>query len=171
MPAVLVISGVSGVGKSTIAAAVAELLGWDFQEGDDLHSASSVAKMAAGVALDDADRWPWLERIAGWIRVQQASGRPGVITCSALRRAYRDRLAGPGVVFVQLDADEALIAERLAARQGHFMSASLLASQLATLEPLGSDEAGVVVPLEGSPNQIAQRVVQRALGESGAPGL
>lgn len=168
-PTVLVVMGVSGVGKSTIASAVAGRLGWAFQEGDDLHSAASIAKMAAGVPLDDDDRWPWLERIADWIRAQQTSGQPGVVTCSALKRAYRDRLAEPGVVFVQLDADRALIAERLGARQGHFMSASLLASQLATLEPLAPDETGVVVSLDGSPDQIAQRVVRQLVGEVDVP--
>lgn len=146
-PTVLVVMGVSGVGKSTLAKALAERLGWDFQEGDDLHPAANIAKMKAGIPLTDADRGPWLDAIAAWIDRQLGAGRPGVITCSALKRAYRDRLdAGrPLVVFVFDHLDEKAAAERIAGRKGHFMPPSLLASQFADLEPPGPDEPVITV--------------------------
>nr|WP_082764023.1 gluconokinase [Frondihabitans sp. PAMC 28766] len=137
--------GVSGSGKTTVAELLASRLGWDFAEGDRLHPEANVAKMAAGIPLDDADRWPWLDAIASWIRTHTDAGQPGVITCSALKRAYRDVLRGPNVVFVHLVAAADLLAVRVAQRPGHFMPASLLGSQLALLEPLGPDERQVVI--------------------------
>src|SRR5205823_6673283 len=97
---VLVITGVSGVGKTTVAGLLSERLGWDFAEGDDLHPATNVAKLSAGTPLTDEDRWPWLDRVATWIRTHTDAGIPGIITCSALKRIYRDKLSGSNVVFV-----------------------------------------------------------------------
>ena len=139
-PRVLVVMGVSGSGKSTLAATVAERLGWEFAEGDDMHPAANVAKMQAGTPLTDDDRWPWLDVVATWIRAHLDAGTPGVVTCSALKRSYRDVLRAPGVVFVHVAGDPALVEQRMSARAGHFMPTSLLASQLATLEPPQPDE-------------------------------
>jgi gluconokinase len=153
-PVVVVVMGVSGTGKSTVAAVLAERLGWPFAEGDDFHPAGNVTKMRAGQPLTDADRWPWLASVATWIGERERAGTGGVVTCSALRRSYRDRLRGghPQVQFLCLTAEPELIASRMAHRSGHYMPASLLASQLSTLEPLESDERGQFVdsaqPLE-----------------------
>lgn len=160
-PIVLVVMGVSGSGKSTVAGMLAGRLGWDLEEGDDLHPEENVAKMAAGVPLTDEDRWPWLEKIAAWIQVHTASGVPGVVTCSALRRVYRDRLAGPGVAFVHLDGSAETLANRLNARMDHFMPQSLLGSQLATLEPLEDDENGIVVNLGRRPKDEVKEIMRR----------
>src|SRR6476469_5186677 len=132
---VLVIMGVAGCGKSTVAALLAGQLGWDFQEGDDLHSADNVEKMASGQPLTDDDRRPWLDAVASWIREHDFAGIPGIVTCSALKRAYRDRLYGPHVVFVYLAGDHGEIRNRLSARINHYMPPALLESQLAWLEP------------------------------------
>jgi gluconokinase len=144
---VLVVMGVAGVGKSTLGEALAERLGWPFQEGDALHPAANIAKMKAGQPLTDADRLPWLDAIGAWIDGQLGAGCSGVVTCSALKRAYRDRLAKghTGVTFVFIELDQARVAERMASRQGHFMPPSLLASQFAALEPPGPDEPVIVV--------------------------
>jgi gluconokinase len=159
---VLVVMGVSGTGKSTIAGLLAGRLGWDLQEGDDLHPPANVAKMAAGVPLTDDDRWPWLERVAAWISAHTAAGRPGVITCSALRRTYRDRLRGDGVVFVYLAVDREQLSKRLIARLDHYMPAILLDSQIATLEPPGDDENVLLVQATGVPAvEIADEVINR----------
>ena len=160
-PVVLVVMGVSGSGKSTVAGMLAGRLGWDLEEGDDLHPASNIAKMAAGQPLTDEDRWPWLDRIAAWIQLHTASGTPGIITCSALRRVYRDRLAGPGVAFVHLDGWRDAIASRLSTRIDHFMPQSLLGSQFATLEPLEDDEDGIVVELSRSPKEEVREIMRR----------
>jgi gluconokinase len=157
---VLVIMGVSGGGKSTVAGLLAGRLGWDLAEGDDMHPAANIAKMAAGHPLDDADRWPWLARVAEWIRVRTAVDRPGIVTCSALKRSYRDVLRDPSVVFVYLAGSRELIARRLAARQGHFMPAALLNSQFADLEPPGPDEHAVTVDITGSPSAEAAQILQ-----------
>ena len=141
----LVVMGVSGSGKSTVAAGIAEALGLGFIDGDGLHSPESVALMQAGTPLTDADRWPWLEGIAARL-ADEAQWPDGlVIACSALRRAYRDRIraGAPGVRFVFLDGPAELIRARMSGRRGHYMPESLLASQLATLEPPGADEADV----------------------------
>jgi carbohydrate kinase (thermoresistant glucokinase family) len=144
---VLVVMGVSGVGKTTLGEALAERLGWTFKEGDELHPAANVAKMKAGHPLTDADREPWLDAIAAWIDARLAAAQSGVITCSALKRAYRDRLdrARPQVRFVFIQLDEAATAERIASRKGHFMPPALLASQFADLEPPTPDEPLIVV--------------------------
>ena len=150
---VVVVMGVSGSGKSTLATRLASGLGWDFLEGDLLHPAANVAKMQAGTPLDDADRQPWLQAIAAWIAEHLHAGRNGVVACSALRRVYRDRLrdAGPGVRFVYLQVSRAVLYQRLRHRH-HFMPASLLDSQLATLEEPHGDEHVLRVGNDGDIN-------------------
>ncbi|WP_411120765.1 gluconokinase [Streptomyces sp. x-19] len=156
---VIVVMGVAGTGKTTIGPLVADALGVPYAEGDDFHPPANIAKMSAGVPLDDADRGPWLDAIGAWAHGR--AGHGGVVSCSALKRAYRDRLraAAPGVVFLHLAGDRALIEARMAERKGHFMPTALLDSQFATLEPLGPDEAGVAVDVSGTPEQIADRAV------------
>lgn len=141
----LVVMGVSGAGKSTIGRRLADELGWDFEEGDGLHPAVNVAKMAAGEPLTDEDRMPWLARVREWIDAEIADGRHGVITCSALKRAYRDLLRRPEVLFVYLEVPRAELARRLESRRDHYMPASLLDSQLEALEPPAQDEAALTV--------------------------
>ena len=158
---VLVLMGVSGSGKSTVAGILAGRLGWDFEEGDDLHPKENVAKMHAGIPLTDTDRWPWLDRIAEWIRAHTDAGRPGIVTCSALKRSYRDVLRGEAVVFVLLNGSHAEIAARLTARHGHFMPATLLDSQFQTLEDLGPDEQGIKVDVGSPPGVLADEIMGR----------
>jgi len=157
----LVVMGVTGTGKSSVAHVLQESLGWGFAEGDDLHPASNVAKMAAGIPLQDADRWPWLDAIAAWTSEQDLKGLSTIVTCSALRRAYRDRLrqAASGTVFVYLVGPPALLESRLQGRAGHFMPPSLLPSQLATLEPLQPDERGFEVSVDAPLATIADEVL------------
>jgi gluconokinase len=159
----IVISGVAGSGKSTILALLTARLGWPAAEGDRFHSPENVAKMTAGVPLTDADRWPWLRAIASWIGDQEAAGSNALVTCSALRRAYRDllRAGHPSVRFAELVAPEAVLARRMEQRVGHYMPESLLASQLDTLEPLGPDEPGFTVDATLPPEQIADEILAR----------
>jgi len=157
----LVVMGVSGVGKTTIATLIAQRLLWAFAEADDFHPPPNVDKMAAGTPLADDDRWPWLERLRQWMSQQAAEGHDTVLTCSALRRSYRDvlRKADGRVCFVHLTGAPALVADRLARRTDHFMPPALLASQYATLEPLTPDEDGITVPIDAPPPEIADRIV------------
>ena len=136
--------GVSGSGKSTVGAALARRLRVPFVDADSLHPPANIAKMTAGEPLDDGDRYPWLEKVGEWLAGHRDGG---VVSCSALKRKYRDQLRAhcPRVEFLYLSASPELIAARLAARSGHFMPAALLQSQLDALEPLGADEAGVTV--------------------------
>jgi len=160
-PLVVVVMGVSGCGKSTIGRVLAERLGWVFQEGDDLHPASNVAKMRAGVPLTDEDRWPWLDRVAAWIEGRLVAGESGVVACSALKRAYRERLSRPGgVVFVHLEVDRHTLEERLAGRRGHYMPAALLASQLETLEGPGTDAGVIRVDANRPTEAVADSVLE-----------
>lgn len=163
MTMTLVVMGVSGVGKSAVAAELARRTGWVFGEGDDFHSPAARAKMHANHPLDDADRAPWLRSLAAWIGEQEVAGRDAVLTCSALRRAYREVLRGGhlSVRFVHLVAPEATVAGRIGARTGHYMPASLLGSQLAVLEPLQADEPGIAVEATGTPAEIAAAVLTR----------
>lgn len=160
-PVVLVFMGVSGCGKSTVAALLSGRLGWAFEEGDSLHPQANVDKMAAGHPLDDADRWPWLEKVAEWVEGQLDAGTSGLITCSALKRSYRDMInrRGSGVQFVYLAGSEQLIAARLAARQGHFMPPELLKSQFADLEEPTPDEPGIRLDVGPAPAVLADEVV------------
>ncbi|MFD7235255.1 gluconokinase [Streptomyces syringium] len=156
-PPVVAVMGVSGTGKTTVGPLVADALGVPYAEGDDFHPPANIAKMSAGTPLDDADRAPWLDAIGAWAHGRAGEG--GVVSCSALKRAYRDRLraAAPGIVFLHLTGDRALIAERMEARKGHFMTTRLLDSQFAALEPLDADEAGVAVDVAPGPDTIARR--------------
>ncbi|MGY1455790.1 gluconokinase [Streptomyces sp. SS8] len=151
--------GVSGSGKTTVGTALAERLGVPYAEADDFHPPENVAKMASGVPLTDADRAPWLDAIAAWLKAQGADG--GVVTCSALKRVYRDRLrrAAPDVFFLHLDGSPELIGERLSGRTGHFMPSALLKSQFETLEALDADEAGAVVSIDGTPDEVTELAV------------
>jgi gluconokinase/shikimate kinase len=153
--------GVSGCGKSTVAGVLAGRLGWDLAEGDDMHPAANVAKMAAGHPLEDSDRWPWLARVAAWIDEHAAAGRPAIVTCSALKRSYRDVLRGEHVIFVYLAGTREQIAARLAVRHNHFMPAALLDSQFADLEPPGPDERSITITIGGPPDDQAARIVAR----------
>jgi gluconokinase len=158
---VLVFMGVAGTGKSTVAAMLAGRLGWTFEEGDDLHPEANVAKMASGHPLDDDDRWPWLDRIAEWIDERIATGEPGIITCSALKRSYRDVLRRDAVTFVHFTGDRELILERMMRRQGHFMPTALLDSQFATLQPLDADEKAIEVGIDATPQEQTAEIATR----------
>jgi carbohydrate kinase (thermoresistant glucokinase family) len=160
-PPVLVLMGVTGCGKSTVGGVLAGRLGWDMGEGDDLHPAANVAKMAGGHPLTDEDRWPWLAVVRGWIDEHIAAEQPGVITCSALKRSYRDILRNEHVVFVHLHGTREQLLARLAARHGHFMPASLLDSQLADLEPPGPDEQALQIDIGASPSVQAATIVDK----------
>lgn len=148
--------GVSGSGKSTVGAELAAHLGRSFADGDDFHSEANRAKMSAGQPLTDEDRWPWLGTIGAHLRDEMIAGRPTVVACSALKRVYRDRIraAGASVYFVFLTGNEELLERRMQGREGHFMKAGMLASQLAILEPLDDDEFGVTVNVTGDVPQI-----------------
>jgi gluconokinase len=176
-PIQLVVMGVSGSGKSTVATLIAGRTGCASAEGDDLHPASNIARMAAGFPLDDAMRAPWLAAIAGWLAERAAEGKCAVVSCSALTRAHRDALRGAGsdVRMVHLAGPYDLVAQRLAARRGHFMSPLLLASQYAVLEPLAPDEPGITLNLEGTPEHLADDVLRTfrfpLLNAGGADGM
>jgi carbohydrate kinase (thermoresistant glucokinase family) len=163
---ILIVMGVSGSGKSTVAGVLAERLGWTLAEGDDFHSPANIAKMHAGVPLSDEDRMPWLGAIAAWIDTRRRAGEPGIVTCSALKRAYRDLLAGgrPEVQFVYLKGSADVMSRHLAGRQGHFMPASLLSSQFETLEEPGADEPVMTVGV----SQPVGEIVSEILGRLGA---
>jgi gluconokinase/shikimate kinase len=153
--------GVSGCGKSTVAALLSGRLGWPFEEGDALHPQANIDKMAAGHSLTDEDRWPWLERVAEWIEERLDAGENGIISCSALKRQYRELLnrRGSGIDFVYLAGDQQTVATRLAARHGHFMPPGLLASQFADLEEPAPDEPAIRVDIGPAPSVIAQQIV------------
>jgi gluconokinase len=159
-PQVVVVMGVAGTGKTTIGPLLAARLGVPYAEGDDFHPQANIDKMSAGIPLDDSDRWPWLDAIGQWAHGRAGLG--GVVSSSALKRSYRDRLraVAPDVVFVHLTGDRKLIEERMTQRQGHFMPTALLDSQFATLQPLGPDEAGVAVDVAGSPQEITERAAR-----------
>ncbi len=163
-PLQIVIMGVCGSGKTTVATLLAQRLGCTLAEADDFHSEASIAKMASGQPLDDADRWPWLHRLAAWMRERALEGRSSVVTCSALKRAYRDvlRTGSTNVIFIHLDGSRDLLLERLDGRQGHSVPSSLLESQLAILEPLEPDERGakldVSEPLEALVSSVLARL-------------
>jgi ribose 5-phosphate isomerase A len=166
-PPILVMMGVSGSGKSTIAEALSARLGWPFEEGDSLHPEANIAKMHAGIPLTDADRLPWLERVAGWIDAQRSRKQPGIITCSALKRAYRQIIIGdrPEVRLVYLRGGHDLIAEHLAGRHGHFMPPALLRSQIDTLEEPDPSEDPLTVDVGASAVQAADEII-RLLGST-----
>ncbi|HEY1157958.1 MAG TPA: gluconokinase [Arthrobacter sp.] len=160
----LVVMGVAGSGKSTLAAALSQQLDWACAEADEFHPEANIAKMTQGIPLQDEDRWPWLQEIRGWMSAQAAAGKSTVLTCSALKRSYRDLLsqANGRVIFLHLDGGADLISRRMQGREGHFMPPTLLPSQLATLEPLTQEEldAGSLrLDIARSPEELAAAVV------------
>jgi gluconokinase len=161
-PPVLLIMGVSGSGKTTVGSLLAGRLGWAYAEADAFHSSANLAKMAAGQPLDDADRAPWLDAIGAWIDRTTAEGRPAVVTCSALKRAYRDRLrtGREQLRLVFLDAPYATVSARLTAREGHFFPAELLATQFRDLQPPEPDEQIVRLTVDEAPDQIVDRLIE-----------
>lgn len=169
-PRVLVLTGVSGSGKSTVAAIIAARLEWPFQEGDALHPQANIERMAGGRPLTDADRWPWLAKVADWIDERLAAGENGIITCSALKRVYRDLInrRGTGVTFVFLAGSKETIAARLASRHGHFMRASLLDSQFADLEEPAPDEPAIRIDIGPPAAEIAEQII-KGLGLASGP--
>lgn len=163
MKTIVVVMGVSGSGKTTIAALLAERLGCAFQDGDDLHPRENVEKMKSGTPLTDGDRIPWLQAIGRRMDDWQARGEAGVVTCSALKRHYRDLLVGsrPDVALVHLKGPQALIHGRLLARTSHFMPLGLLDSQFATLQEPGEDERPIVIDIGPEPATIVGEIVRR----------
>jgi gluconokinase len=159
MASPIVVMGVSGSGKSTVGAALAQRLRVPFADADDFHPPANIAKMTAGQALNDDDRYPWLEAIGGWLAERCSDG--GVMSCSALKRRYRDQLRRhcPNVELLHLSGTPDVIRKRQASRPGHFMPASLLASQFDTLEPLQSDEHGIVIDVDQSIDYIVETYI------------
>lgn len=159
----IVVMGVSGAGKSTVMRALAGELGWAAAEADEFHSPANVAKMRAGRPLGDEDRWPWLEALASWIGERERAGEPALVTCSALRRAYRDRLrcGHSSVWFAHLVVEPAVIARRLERRRDHYMPPALLSSQVETLEPLEPDEPGAAIAAQRPPPEIVADILAR----------
>lgn len=165
-PLHLVVMGVSGAGKSAVARPLADRLGFQFAEGDEFHPEANVEKMSMGKPLTDEDRWPWLRLLAEWTREHDRAGRSTVVTCSALKRSYRDvlRSGGPGTCFVHLTGDKGLILERMGSRE-HFMPPTLLESQLDTLQDLDDDENGFEVDIADPVATIVDTVVARVRGD------
>lgn len=157
----LVIMGVAGSGKTTAAGSLHTLSGWPLAEADDFHPEANIEKMSAGIPLSDEDRWPWLNALSEWMKENSARGTSSIVTCSALKRAYRDLLsAAPGrVVFIHLIADEDALRERMLEREGHFMPPELLPSQFATLEALEADEDGIVVESRATPEETLSAIL------------
>ncbi|MDO8902194.1 MAG: gluconokinase [Phenylobacterium sp.] len=168
---ILLVMGVSGAGKTTIAKALAERLGWAFLDADDLHPPANHAKMAMGAALDDEDRRPWLAAVAAWIAARQTEACPAVVACSALKRTYRDQLrrAAADLQIVFIRAEPELLAERLRRRRGHFMPPSLLASQFATLEPPAPEEGAVDIDAAQALPEIIDAVVSEMVAHRRRP--
>ena len=160
--AAIVVMGVSGAGKSTVGQVLAARLGCPFRDADSFHPSANIVKMSRGEPLTDTDRWPWLIAIADWIEERRIAGDIGVVTCSALKRAYRDLITQrqrADVRLVYLKGEFELIAARLAARKGHFMPPALLKSQFDALEEPAADERAIMVPIDAAPDAIAHRVL------------
>lgn len=155
----VVVMGVSGCGKSTVGRLLADMQGLHYVEGDELHPPENVARMAAGIALTDADRHGWLQAVADQLANPTSRAGGVVVSCSALKRSYRDRLraAAPGLRFVHLHGPQDLLTQRLAQRRGHYMPPSLLQSQLDTLEPPAPDEQALVLSIEHPPQDLARQ--------------
>ncbi|ROS78636.1 gluconokinase [Cellulomonas sp. PhB143] len=166
-PVHVVLMGVAGSGKTTLAELLVARTGWASAEADEFHPAANIEKMSAGHPLDDEDRWPWLRAIRDWLSERTDAGESAVVTCSALRRSYRDvlREARGGVWFAHLDGPRALLEERIGHRSGHFMKPEMLTSQLETLEPLDPDEDGVVLDVARPPQELADEVLARLAKE------
>ncbi|BCW18451.1 gluconokinase [Arthrobacter sp. NtRootA9] len=164
-PTHLVVMGVAGSGKSTLAAALSRQLGWSCAEADEFHPAANIAKMSQGIPLQDEDRWPWLREIRDWMTGKSREGQSTVLTCSALKKTYRQLLseAEGRVLFLHLDGGADLIGQRMQGREGHFMPPTLLPSQLATLEPLSQEEldAGSIrLDISRSPEELVAAAVR-----------
>ena len=162
--AAIVVMGVSGAGKSTVGRLMAARLDCPFRDADSFHPKANIEKMSRGEPLTDQDRWPWLDAIAAWIAEHRAAGTTCVVTCSALKRAYRDVVTDAqraDVRLVYLKGDFALIAARLAARKGHFMPSALLQSQFDALQEPAPDERAITVPIDTTPEQITARIIDR----------
>ena len=158
---VIVVMGVSGCGKTTIASRLAGRLGWPFAEADNFHSQANVAKMRSGIPLEDDDRWPWLDALAEWIDARRAEGRDCVVACSALKRAYRERLARghDDLRFVYLRGDYDTISSRLAGRTGHYMPLALLKTQFDALEEPGDDEQPLILDIDEAPEAMVDTII------------
>jgi gluconokinase len=158
---ILIVAGVSGSGKTTVGTLLAERLGWRFADADEFHPAANIEKMRAGIPLTDDDRWPWLHAIAAWMDERIAAGEQAVITCSALKRSYRDVLLGgrPQARMIFLAPDREVLARRLAARHGHFFPGQLLGTQLASLEPPAPDEHVLTVIPAGQPAATVDAII------------
>lgn len=171
-PSALVVMGVSGSGKTTIASMLARRLNWAFEDGDWFHPPENIAKMAAGTPLTDEDRTPWLAAIAAWIQARRQDGLHGVVACSALKRAYRTVLVGndpEAVRIVYLEGSRELIGARMATRHGHFMPTALLDSQFATLEVPGPDERPITISVAPRPTEVVENTVAALEREAGGP--
>lgn len=156
----VVVMGVAGCGKSTVAEAIHERLGYAYAEGDDFHPQANIDKMSAGIPLTDEDRWPWLQVINKWMVAREALGENTVVSSSALKRSYREALSeNVPTFFIHLSGTQELIQQRLNERKGHFMPPALLPSQFAILEPLSPDENGVEVSIEGSVDAMVERAL------------
>ncbi|MBW3094838.1 gluconokinase [Bifidobacterium sp. 64T4] len=165
----VVIMGVAGCGKSTVAEAIRDRLSYEMAEGDAFHPQANIDKMSAGIPLTDEDRWPWLRVINSWMAAKEAIQANTVVSSSALKRSYRDVLReNVPVFFLHLTGSHELIGERLAARKGHFMPPELLPSQFAILEPLQPDEPGIEIPIDGSVEEMVERAVQAVVAHAAA---
>ena len=160
--AAIVVMGVAGCGKSTIASALAERLGWDYVEADRFHPRANIEKMTAGIPLGDDDRWPWLDAMASHLAAARSQGRPCVLACSALKRRYRERLAGghDDIQLVYLQGSYDTILARLAGRTGHYMPPSLLQSQFEALEEPRAEERPITVSVQESPDAIVETITR-----------
>ncbi len=161
LPTILVIMGVSGSGKTTIATLLTKKLGWVFRDGDEFHPTANVEKMKSGVPLTDEDRWPWLEAIARFIDEELARGTKTIVTCSALKQRYRDIIIDgrKGVRLIYLKGEKALLERKLARRHGHFMPSSLLKTQFDALEEPGLEENPLIVSVDAAPDQIVDHIL------------
>ncbi|TYB47722.1 gluconokinase [Actinomadura chibensis] len=160
-PKVIIVAGVAGSGKTTVGRILGERLGWDYAEADVFHTEAAIEKMRSGHPLTDADRFPWLRAIAAWIDDRLATGRPGVVSCSALKRRYRELLVDgrTGVRMVMLDGDRDTIAARMRAREGHFFDVALLDTQFAALERPSPDEHVLILPVTATPEETVTRIL------------
>jgi len=162
-PMVLLLMGVAGCGKSTIGQRLSRRLGWEFRDADSFHPPANIAKMSSGTPLTDDDRWPWLDAIAAWIDQHTTTKTPAIVSCSALKRAYRSRILGAraAVQLVYLKGSKEIISDRMSRRRNHFMPTALLDSQFATLEEPGPTERPLVVNVALPPNRIAEHIISR----------
>lgn len=162
-PLIIVLMGVSGCGKSTAGLGLSKSLAWPFRDADTFHPPANIAKMSRSVPLTDADRWPWLDAVGQWVDLRLQTGEPGIVSCSALKRVYRQHIIGGrrGVRLVYLKGDLELIATRLKGRKNHFMPAALLRSQFEALEEPQAAERPIIVPVGMSPRRVVRTILDR----------